>query len=80
MLEAPSSLGSTKLIATRAYLVVVLKHKPETGAAGAQGDNSARLSSHRTASVVVRIWTLCIIRSVRNSVKRTLTVPARRSS
>jgi hypothetical protein len=28
-------------------------------------------SSHGTASVVIRVWTLCIIRSVRNSVKRT---------
>jgi hypothetical protein len=41
-----------------------LKHRPETGAASAQGAYDARLSSRRTASVVIRVWTLCIIRSV----------------
>src|ERR1039458_3222220 len=64
MLEASSSLGSTKLIATRAYQSHDLKHRPEAGAASAQGAYDARLSSRQTASVVIRVWTLCIIRSV----------------
>jgi len=80
MLEASSSLGSTKLIATRAYLVAVLKYAPETGAASAQGADDAQLSSRRTASVVIRVWTLCIIRSVPEQRQTDLAVLARRSS
>ncbi len=49
MLEASSSLGSTKLIATRAYQSSDLKQdlRLETGAASAQGAYDARLSSRR---------------------------------
>jgi len=60
-------------------LVVVLKHGPETGATSAQGAYDARLSSHGTASVVIRVWTLCIIRSVREQRQTDFAVLARRS-
>jgi len=60
MLEASSSPGSARLIATRAYQSSDLKHRreiqtqntdlkhgPETGPANAQGTYGARLSSRR---------------------------------
>src|SRR5664279_2380581 len=60
MLEASSSLGSTRLIATRAYQSSDLKP--------AQRARKARTTPGplhaETASVVIRVWTLCIIRSV----------------
>jgi hypothetical protein len=72
MLEASSSLGSTKMIETRAYqssdLQHDLKHRPETlDLKPAQRTPKARTSPAlftQSASVVIRVWTLCIIRSV----------------
>lgn len=58
MLDASSSLGSTNLIATRAY---------QSNLKPAQRARKARTtpgSLHaKTAGVVIRVWTLCIIRS-----------------
>src|SRR6266478_2140005 len=57
-------IGSFELLRIfRKCWMLHLKHEPETGAASAQGSYDARLCSRRTASVVLRVWTLCIIRS-----------------
>ena len=67
MLEASSSLGSTKLIATRAYQSSDLKTdlKDLKPAQRARKALTTPGSVHaETASVVIRVWTLCIIRSV----------------
>jgi len=65
--EAYSSLGSTKLIATEPIQLSNLRLK--TDAASAQGANDARLSSRKTASVVIRVWTQTLYGVHGNSVK-----------